>query len=34
MEFVRQRLLQAVDPIVGFVVAVALAVAGAGYWAS
>lgn len=33
MEFVRQRLLQAVDPVVGFVVAVALAAAGAGYWA-
>jgi PST family polysaccharide transporter len=33
MEFVRQRTLQAVDPVVGFVVAVALAIAGAGYWA-
>ena len=33
MEFVRQRTLQAVDPVVGFVVAVALAAAGAGYWA-
>jgi O-antigen/teichoic acid export membrane protein len=32
MEFVRQRLLQAVDPVVGFVVSVGLAVAGAGYW--
>jgi O-antigen/teichoic acid export membrane protein len=33
MDFVRQRTLQALDPIVGFVVAVSLAVAGAGYWA-
>jgi len=33
MEFVRQRTLQAVEPIVGFVVAVGLAWAGAGYWA-
>lgn len=33
MDFVRQRALQAVDPIVGFVVAVGLAIAGAGYWA-
>jgi PST family polysaccharide transporter len=33
MEFARQRLLAAVDPVVGFVVSVALAVAGAGYWA-
>ena len=33
MEFVRQRTLQAVDPIVGFIVAVSLAAAGAGYWA-
>jgi PST family polysaccharide transporter len=33
MDFMRQRLLQAVDPIVGFAVAVALAIAGAGYWA-
>jgi O-antigen/teichoic acid export membrane protein len=32
MEFVRQRRLQAVDPLVSFVVTVALAVAGAGYW--
>jgi O-antigen/teichoic acid export membrane protein len=32
MDFVRQRLIQAVDPLVGFVVAVALAIAGAGYW--
>jgi O-antigen/teichoic acid export membrane protein len=33
MDFVRQRTLQAVEPIVGFVVTVALAVAGAGFWA-
>jgi O-antigen/teichoic acid export membrane protein len=32
MEFVRQRLLQSWDPLVGFVVTIALAVAGAGYW--
>jgi O-antigen/teichoic acid export membrane protein len=32
MDFVRQRTLQAIDPVVGFVVTVALAVAGAGYW--
>ena len=33
MDFVGQRLLQSVDPIVGFVVAIGLAIAGAGYWA-
>ena len=33
MDFVRQRTLQAIDPAVGFVVAVVLAAAGAGYWA-
>jgi len=33
MDFVQQRLIQAVDPLVGFVVAVGLAFAGAGYWA-
>jgi O-antigen/teichoic acid export membrane protein len=33
MDYVKQRLLGAADPIVGFVVAVGLAVAGAGYWA-
>src|SRR3954454_4597348 len=33
MEFVRQRTLQAIDPVVSFVVAVPLAAAGAGYWA-
>jgi O-antigen/teichoic acid export membrane protein len=32
MDFVRQRKLQAVEPVVGFVVTVGLAVAGAGYW--
>ena len=32
MEFVRQRLLQSFDPMVSFVVTIALAVAGAGYW--
>lgn len=32
MDFVPQRLLQAVNPVVGFVATVALAVAGAGYW--
>lgn len=32
MDFVRQRSLSLVEPIVGLVVAVALAVAGAGYW--
>jgi O-antigen/teichoic acid export membrane protein len=32
MDFVRQRLVQAVDPLLGFMVAVGLAVAGAGYW--
>jgi O-antigen/teichoic acid export membrane protein len=33
MDFVRQRSLQAIDPLVGFGVTVGLAVAGAGYWA-
>jgi O-antigen/teichoic acid export membrane protein len=32
MDFVRQRALLSVDPIVGFVVTVGLAIAGAGYW--
>ncbi|MDQ6750030.1 MAG: oligosaccharide flippase family protein [Actinomycetota bacterium] len=32
MEFVRQRKLQAVDPIVSFVATMVLALAGAGYW--
>jgi O-antigen/teichoic acid export membrane protein len=33
MDFVRQRRLQAVDPVLGFVIAVVLLIAGAGYWA-
>lgn len=33
MDFVRQRTLAAVDPVTGFIVSIALAVAGAGYWA-
>lgn len=33
MDYVKQRLLSAADPLVGFVVAVGLAAAGAGYWA-
>jgi O-antigen/teichoic acid export membrane protein len=33
MDFFKQRLILSVDPIVGFVVTVALAVAGFGYWA-
>jgi PST family polysaccharide transporter len=33
MDFVRQRTLQAIDPVVGFVVAIIFAYAGAGYWA-
>ena len=32
MQFGRQRSLQAIDPLVGIVVTVALAAAGAGYW--
>ena len=32
MEFARQRLLQAIDPVLSFVVTVVLAAAGAGYW--
>jgi len=32
MDFVRQRLLQAIDPVVAFAVTIGLAVAGAGYW--
>jgi O-antigen/teichoic acid export membrane protein len=32
MDFVRQRKLQAIDPVLGFVIAVVLLVAGAGYW--
>lgn len=33
MNFARQRSLGAIEPIVGFVVAIALAIFGAGYWA-
>jgi O-antigen/teichoic acid export membrane protein len=33
MHFRRQRLLGAIEPVVGFVVAVVLAIAGLGYWA-
>jgi PST family polysaccharide transporter len=33
MDFLRQRLLQSVDPLVAFVVTVVLAALGAGYWA-
>jgi O-antigen/teichoic acid export membrane protein len=32
MDFVRQRKLQAIDPVLGFVIAVVLLVVGAGYW--
>lgn len=32
MEFMRQRTLQSIDPLVGFVVTVGMAIAGAGYW--
>ena len=32
MQFVRQRLLEAINPIVGTVVTLALAISGAGYW--
>jgi PST family polysaccharide transporter len=32
MNFARQRTLQAIDPVVSFIVAVGLAIAGAGYW--
>jgi len=33
MDFVRQRLLQAVDPLVSLVLTIGLAAAGLGYWA-
>jgi O-antigen/teichoic acid export membrane protein len=33
MEFVKQRSLQAISPVVGFLITVPLAVAGLGYWA-
>jgi O-antigen/teichoic acid export membrane protein len=32
MDFLRQRILTAVDPLVGFVVTIVLAIAGLGYW--
>ena len=32
LDFMQQRRLQAIDPIVAFVVTVGLAIAGAGYW--
>jgi PST family polysaccharide transporter len=32
MDFFRQRILTAIDPVVGFVVTIALAIAGLGYW--
>lgn len=32
MDFLRQRLLSAIDPVLSFVVTVALAAAGLGYW--
>ena len=32
MQFLKQRLLQSISPIVGFVVTIAMAVAGYGYW--
>ena len=33
MDFFKQRLLQSAEPIVGLIVALGLAIAGAGYWA-
>jgi PST family polysaccharide transporter len=33
MRYARQRTLQAIDPVLGLVVALALAIAGAGFWA-
>lgn len=33
MQFVHQRALQAIDPVTAFAVSIALAIAGAGYWA-
>jgi O-antigen/teichoic acid export membrane protein len=32
MNFVRQRTIEAVDPVVGFIATLALAIAGFGYW--
>ena len=33
MDFVRQRALQSIEPVLGFIVALAFAIGGAGYWA-
>ena len=33
MEFLKQRALQAIDPVVAFVVSIGMAIAGFGYWA-
>ena len=33
MDFVRQRAMLSIEPVVGFIIAVGLAAAGAGYWA-
>ena len=33
MQFARQRLLAAIDPVIGSAAAIGLAIAGAGYWA-
>jgi O-antigen/teichoic acid export membrane protein len=32
LEYARQRALMAIDPVLGFAVTIALAIAGAGYW--
>jgi O-antigen/teichoic acid export membrane protein len=32
MQFLKQRALQAIEPLVGFVVTIGLGIAGAGYW--
>src|SRR5207249_4488099 len=32
MEYMKQRLITAVDPVVGFIATIVLAVLGAGYW--
>ena len=32
MQFLRQRTLQAIDPVVSFVITISLAIAGLGYW--
>lgn len=33
MNFLRQRILQSIEPVLGFIVALGLAIAGFGYWA-